>query len=209
FQFYYPENIDYLKKAGAEIIEFSSLKNDLPISLDALYIGGGFPETHAHLLTRNEKLKSSIKKAALEGMPIYAECGGLMYLSERLLWKGKEYPLIGVFPALIGVNKKPVGHGYTILEVETPNPFFKIGQILRGHEFHYSHIIELKDRENIYLTFKMKKGEGIKNSMDGLCFKNVLATYTHLHALSSKEWVEGIINLAKVYKNIRVSEKSM
>jgi cobyrinic acid a,c-diamide synthase len=97
FQFYYPENIEALKRAGADILEFSALTDDLPLSIHALYIGGGFPETHAAALSDNERLREAIKKAAEEGLPMYAECGGLMYLSEKLIWEGKHYPW-QVFP---------------------------------------------------------------------------------------------------------------
>jgi cobyrinic acid a,c-diamide synthase len=255
FQFYYPENIDTLKGAGAEIIEFSALTDDLPSDLDALYIGGGFPETHASALAANKKLRREIKKAAEKGLPIYAECGGLMYLGERLLWEGKDYPMVGVLPITVGVSKKPEGHGYSIAEVRASNPFFNSGQILRGHEFHYSYVINVdeilrltKDNEdnppsppfskggkgrlfikglkgnfnfkrvkagfpeqkdNIYFAFKMKKGRGIVDNMDGLCFKNVLATYTHLHALGTKEWVEGIISRAAVYRGQRQLQEAL
>ena len=230
FQFYYPENIEALERAGAEIIEFSALTDNLPPSIHALYIGGGFPETHAVALSANESLKKSIKKAAEDGLPIYAECGGLMYLGEKLLWKGREYPLAGIFPMVIGVSEKPKGHGYTILEVDAPNPFFKTGLILRGHEFHYSRLLNVDEilritkyynennppsppfskggqggfseqRNGIYFAFRMKKGQGIIDNMDGLCYKNVLATYTHLHALGAREWVDGIIDIAVAYKN--------
>jgi cobyrinic acid a,c-diamide synthase len=203
FQFYYPENIEALKRAGAEIVEFSALTDDLPLSIHALYIGGGFPETHAAALSTNESLRQSIRKAVEDGLPIYAECGGLMYLGEKLVWEGKDYPMVGVFPMVIGVSKKPQGHGYSIIEVEAPNPFFRPGQILRGHEFHYSHLIDIAKKDNIYFAFNMKKGQGIKNNRDGLCYKNVLATYTHLHALGTEEWVEGIMNKAAACKEQR------
>lgn len=201
FQFYYPENLDALKRAGANLIEFSALTDNLPPSLDALYIGGGFPETHASSLSANETLRNSIKKAAEEGLPIYAECGGLMYLSEELIWDGKSYPMVGILPAVIGVSKKPQGHGYTIIEVEARNPYFKTGQILHGHEFHYSYTLNMTAKDGVSFVFKMKKGEGIMKGMDGFCYKNVLATYTHLHALGSKEWVNGILKIAVAYKN--------
>jgi len=203
FQFYYPENIEALKRAEAEIVEFSALTDDLPLSIHALYIGGGFPETHAATLSANESLRQSIRKAVEDGLPIYAECGGLMYLGEKLVWEGKDYPMVGVFPMVIGVSKKPQGHGYSIIEVEDPNPFFRPGQILRGHEFHYSHLIDISKKDNIYFAFNMKKGQGIKNNRDGLCYKNVLATYTHLHALGTEEWVEGIMRKAATYKEQR------
>ena len=203
FQFYYPENIEALKRAGAEIVEFSALTDDLPLSIHALYIGGGFPETHAAALSANESLRQSIRKAVEDGLPIYAECGGLMYLGEKLVWEGKDYPMVGVLPIIIGVSKKPQGHGYSIVEVDAFNPFFRPGQILRGHEFHYSHVIDISKKDSIYFSFNMKKGQGINNNRDGICYKNVLATYTHLHAIGTKEWIEGIMNRAVMYKEQR------
>jgi cobyrinic acid a,c-diamide synthase len=201
FQFYYPENIDALRRDGAEILEFSALTDDLPSSIHALYIGGGFPETHAATLEANARLRQSIKNAAEKGLPIYAECGGLMYLAKELIWEGKHYSMAGVFPIAIGVSKKPQGHGYSIVEVNSPNPFFKKGSILRGHEFHYSYVEETADNGDVYFAFKMKRGHGILDNKDGMCFKNVLATYTHLHALGAEEWVEGIMRQALAYKH--------
>ena len=200
FQFYYPENIDALKRAGAHLIEFSALTDDLPSSLDALYIGGGFPETHAPALAENTGLRHEIKMLAEKGLPIYAECGGLMYLSKELLWEGKTYPMAGVLPAVIGISRKPKGHGYTVIEVGAPNPFFKTGKILHGHEFHYSSMLTMDTTDQYSFVFKMMKGEGITNGMDGVCYRNVLATYTHLHAMGTPEWVEGMIKAAAAYK---------
>lgn len=200
FQFYYQENIEALKRAGARLVEFSALTDDLPPSIDALYIGGGFPETHASVLSSNSKLKKALRKAADEGLPIYAECGGLMYLAEELIWDGKKYPMVGVFPTTVGVSKKPQGHGYSVLEVERANPFFEKGQFLRGHEFHYSRVLSMKEKDGVYFVFRMNKGTGIDNGKDGLCFKNVLATYTHLHALGAKEWANALITQASAYK---------
>ncbi len=205
FQFYYQENLDALKRAGARLIEFSALTGNLPPSLDALYIGGGFPETHASALSANDKLRHAIREAAEEGLPIYAECGGLMYLSEELIWDGKTYPMVGILPAVIGVSKKPQGHGYTIIEVEARNPYFKTGQILQGHEFHYSYALNMTAKDGVSFVFKMKKGEGIIKGMDGFCYKNVLATYTHLHALGTKAWVNGIMKMAITYKEKNLS----
>jgi cobyrinic acid a,c-diamide synthase len=203
FQFYYHENLDALKRAGAELMEFSALKDNLPSDIDALYIGGGFPETHAEQLSSNTQLKRAIKMAADEGLPIYAECGGLMYLGEELIWNGRTYPMAGVLPFIVGVERRPQGHGYTIVEVTAPNPYFKDGQMLHGHEFHYSHVISISKCEGTYFSFRMKKGHGIMNEMDGFCYKNVLATYTHLHALGTKEWVEGMIQMALKHKKTR------
>jgi len=200
FQFYYPENIEALERAGAHIVEFSALTDDLPSSLDALYIGGGFPETHAEALSANRKLREAVRKVAEEGMPVYAECGGLMYLAKTLLWEGRPYEMAGIFPIIIGVSKKPQGHGYAIAEVAHPNPYFDCGNLLHGHEFHYSYVRELSEKEGFSFAFRMRKGQGILNKMDGICYKNVLATYTHIHALGTREWVDGMIRMAQSHQ---------
>ena len=109
--------------------------------IDALYIGGGFPETGAKRLADNSSFRQSVKIAAQSGLPIYAECGGLIYLGESILLEGKEYPLAGVFPVRFGLQKKPQAHGYTELMVRGRNPFYKIGERIKGHEFRYSKIL--------------------------------------------------------------------
>jgi cobyrinic acid a,c-diamide synthase len=205
FQFYYPENIDALKRAGARVIEFSALTDYLPPSLHALYIGGGFPETHAQALSDNTRLKEAIKKAAEDGLPVYAECGGLMYLSEKLIWQDKTYPMVGILPFTIGVSSKPQGHGYATIEVDAPNPYFPTGQILRGHEFHYSYVLNISEKPGSFFAFKMKRGKGIFDGMDGFCYRNILATYAHLHALGTREWVHGVMNSAADYKKKLIS----
>lgn len=200
FQFYYPENLDALRRAGAELVEFSALKDHLPPSLDALYIGGGFPETHAAALAENVQLRNQIKEAAEGGLPIYAECGGLMYLSRALLWDGKTYPMVGILPAEIGVGKKPRGHGYTILEVTKPNPFYAAGETIRGHEFHYSYLRSTDGNGRYSFVFKVLKGEGIVPGYDGISYRNVLATYTHIHAAGSPAWSHGVVRAAAAAK---------
>lgn len=192
FQFYYPENLTALETAGAELTEFSALTDTLPSSIDALYIGGGFPETHARALSENVKLRREIKEMADKGLPIYAECGGLMYLSRELLWEGKTYPMVGVLPTYIGVSKKPQGHGYTVVEVTGVNPYFATGGILRGHEFHYSYIRTIDADSRCSFAFKMVRGEGITDGMEGICYRNVLATYSHFHAVGTPEWCSGL-----------------
>ena len=205
FQFYYPENLDALKRAGADLIEFSALTDTLPPSLHALYIGGGFPETHAPALSENAALRHGIKSAAEKGLPIYAECGGLMYLSRELVVDGRAYPMVNILPAEIGVSKKPRGHGYTLLEVSQPNPFFSTGKKLRGHEFHYSFLRSL-DRDNqCNFAFSVMKGEGIADGKEGLHCWHVLATYSHIHALGTPEWAQGMIRAGCAYQKRNLS----
>lgn len=201
FQFYYPENFEELKSHGAELVEISALTDKPLPPLDALYIGGGFPETHAITLAENVRFRDSLRSAVHEGLPVYAECGGLMYLGESLYLEGKTYPMAGIFPIVFSLEKKPQAHGYSIVEVVKENPFYPQGTVLKGHEFHYSRAVDaVEEREGFTYVFKMKRGHGIQGKMDGICFGNVLATYTHLHALGAKEWAEGIVRKALEYK---------
>ncbi|HDK41082.1 MAG TPA: cobyrinate a,c-diamide synthase [Nitrospirae bacterium] len=204
FQFYYPENFEELERRGAELIAVSPLREKKLPDMDALYIGGGFPETHAIELSQNAGFRRSLCSAVEKGLPVYAECGGLMYLGKSLVLKNRKYPMAGVFPIVFELEKKMQAHGYTIVKVAGPNPYFPEGSILKGHEFHYSRVAEFK-KGRTHMAFNMRRGKGIKNSMDGICYKNVLATYTHLHALGSPKWVDGMIKCAKRYKKTKVN----
>ena len=204
FQFYYPENIDALVAAGAETVFISPLRTNKIPPIDALYIGGGFPETHAKELSENEQFRNELKAFAEEGLPIYAECGGLMYLGEELVLDNKSYQMAGVLPVVFGLSKKPKGHGYTIISVERENKYFKKGSEIRGHEFHYSYVLEWKGNDKD-LVFNMKKGNGFINKKDGLCYKNVLATYTHIHALGTPSWAKAMVSNAISYKKTQLA----
>lgn len=199
FQFYYPENIEALEAIGAETIFLSPLASDTIPPIDALYIGGGFPETHARQLARNVTFRDQLKSLAKDGLPIYAECGGLMYLGEELVLDENSFPMAGVLPVVFGFSKKPQGHGYTMVTVEQPNPYFKVGTQLKGHEFHYSRVLKWRGTDND-LAFNMKRGAGFINNRDGVCYKNVLATYTHIHALGTPSWAEAMVRNAIAYK---------
>lgn len=196
FQFYYPENIEALGASGAKVIEISAINEDKLPSVDVLYIGGGFPETQAGILADNEAFRRSLRDAAEQGLPIYAECGGFMFLGESLTVGDKHYPMVGFLPITFGMEKHPQGHGYTVLDVEEENPFFPIGTELRGHEFHYSRILSWKE-DGRHLAFRVKRGIGIDGTRDGLCRKNVLASFTHVHALGTPEWAEGLVARAR------------
>ncbi len=199
FQFYYPENLEALGRNGAQIIPVTALKDRcLPPELDALYIGGGFPETHAQVLSNNESFRKSVRKAIDDGLPVYAECGGLMFLTEAVVWQGSTFPMAGVIPAVALMEERPQGHGYTILEVTSNNPFFPTGLQLKGHEFHYSRLVDLK-KEKIDLIFTLKRGTGIGEGRDGIRVRNALATYTHLHARSSPVWADSFLEAASRY----------
>lgn len=195
FQFYYPENIEALAEAGADVIEVSLLPGTVLPDLDGLYIGGGFPETHAKELSENADARERVRAWAEAGLPIYAECGGLMYLSKEIILPTGTFPMAGVVPASISLCEKPAGHGYTMVRVTGQNPFYQVGTELRGHEFHYSRI-ESFDGDPASLVFSMNRGKGMLRGLDGFSTKNVLATYTHIHALGTPDWARTFVSLA-------------
>ncbi len=197
FTFYYPENLEALQAHGAKLVPVSSLTDSKLPEIDALYIGGGFPETHAQQLSLNQSLMESVKAAANRNLPIYAECGGLIYLCRSLKWKDQAFSMAGVFPLDLEMSVKPVGHGYTKGTVDTDGPYFKAGMVIKGHEFHYSGVIPGQDE--ITSCIEMKKGVGLGSKRDGLLFKNSMASYMHIHASGVPEWAEAMVNKAKAY----------
>ena len=199
FQFYYPENLEALKYEGAELVEINAMSAGKLPELEGLYIGGGFPETSARRLANNTSFRQSVKNAAQSGLPIYAECGGLIYLGESLFLDGEEYPLVGVFPARFGLHKKPRAHGYTELIVTGQNPFYGKGDRIKGHEFRYSTVLSWQgDSADLVLT--MERGVGFVAGRDGLVYKNVLALYTHVHALATPQWAASLVARAYAFK---------
>ncbi len=199
FSFYYPENLEMLNEAGVQLVPIALANYRALYNIDALYIGGGFPELNLEELASNKEMIKSIKKLADEGFPIYAECGGLIYLAKEIDWKGRKYPLSGVLPIKIKMNNKPQGHGYCEAVVDGKNPFYELGEIIKGHEFHYSSIYEY-DSE-IKTSLSLTRGVGCFNKKDGITYKNVFAGYIHVHALATPKWVNGIIKSAQQFKN--------
>jgi cobyrinic acid a,c-diamide synthase len=192
FQFYYSENLEALERLGAELVMINALTASSLPPLDGLYIGGGFPETSAAELAANKGFRQSLKLAAESGLPIYAECGGLIYLGKSIVLDGQEYPLAGVFPIRFGMSKRPQAHGYSVFEVEGDNPFYVQGAEIKGHEFRYSTILDWQGQPE-QLALKMTRGQGFMAGRDGLTMNNVLALYTHVHADGTPEWAEGFM----------------
>ncbi len=198
FGFYYAENLEALELCGADLVFCSALDDDRLPSCKALYIGGGFPETHAARLAANLAFRNSVREAAQRGLPIYAECGGLMYLGRSLVVDGRSHDMAGVFPVDFHMQKKPKGHGYTAAEVVRPNAFFEAGTIIRAHEFHYS-APHSEAAGNLDFAYKILRGKGVFGNQGGLVYKNVLGTYHHVHALGMPGWAPAIIKAAGRY----------
>ena len=200
FNFYYPENLEGLRQWGAELVFIDSLQDRLP-QVDGLYIGGGFPEFFLEKLEKNKELRQDLWKAIDQGLPVYAECAGLMYLCQKIHWQGRSYEMVGAIPAEVQVSEKPEGHGYVIAEVMDENPLFPIGLTIRGHEFHHS---KVSIKKGVKFAYQIRRGHGIDGQRDGVLYKNIFAAYTHLHALGTPSWAEAFVSLvAKEGKFIR------
>jgi cobyrinic acid a,c-diamide synthase len=118
-----------------------------------------------------------------------------MYLGRNLFVGDRTYPMVGVLPMDFRLMGRPQGHGYTVLEVVEPNPFYPVGLTLRGHEFHYSRVDDY-DTSGLSMALAVRRGVGILDGKDGVCYKNIIATYTHIHAIGSPEWAEGLVQRA-------------
>jgi len=202
FQFYYSENLEALERLGAELILINALTARALPALDGLYIGGGFPETNAAELAANADFRQSVKRAAESGLPVYAECGGLIYLGESIVFERKEYPLAGVFPIRFGMSKRPQAHGYSVFSVEGANPFYATGVTVKGHEFRYSTVLDWQGKPE-QLVLQMSRGQGFMSGRDGLTMNNVLALYTHVHAEGTPEWAPGFIDRCRRVKEMK------
>jgi len=201
FQFYYQENLEALEARGAELVMLNALTDqELPPDLDGLYIGGGFPETSARRLGENASFRESVRKAAQAGLPIYAECGGLIFLGREIILDGTSYPMAGVFPVTFGLAGKPQAHGYSTCVTELENPFYEKGTVIRGHEFRYSTVDQWPGNPG-RLVFRVERGTGFTEGRDGLLNngKNVLALYTHVLAPATPQWADGLVRAARAF----------
>jgi cobyrinic acid a,c-diamide synthase len=183
FCFYYEDNLDALRAAGAEIVEFSPITDTAPpANLDALYFGGGYPELYADQLSANEEMVSSVKKFADEAGAIYAECGGLMYLANKIMTRdGKAFTMAGILPFDVQMTDRLVNFGYAEVSLAEDCLWGAAGTRARGHSFHCSKIIECGPMDQTYrVSYTLARRE----EAEGFRIKNVLASYIHLHFLS-------------------------
>lgn len=201
FTFYYPENLEAIEEAGGTVVAISPLADSRAEGIDGLYVGGGFPETHAEALSRNVGLLGELRGMAERGMPVYAECGGLMYVSRGLRVGERLYEMAGLIPVETQMEASPVGHGYVEVEVTGENVFYERGARFSGHEFHYSRV--MSGAGEVAKVFEMKRGRGIMGKQEGLCRGSVLATYVHVHALGVEAWARGVVGAAERWRGTR------
>jgi cobyrinic acid a,c-diamide synthase len=198
FNFYYKDNVDLLTLKGAEVVYFSPLHDKEIPDVDGLMIGGGYPEFFAGELSDNSSMRKSIAEASTNGMPIYAECGGMMYLVRALEDEnGRRYEMVG---AMDGVaSMKHIRHiGYVAGQLEKDTPIGAKGSFFKGHEFHYSIITDIPSEARF--AYRMDRGIGIKDGMDGMIVNNTLGSYTHLHAASYMPFAKKFVESCVEYK---------
>jgi cobyrinic acid a,c-diamide synthase len=203
FGFYYANDLEALQDAGAELVFIDALRDSQLPAVDALFIGGGFPETLMEPLSNNNELKNAIRTAIEQAMPVYAECGGLMYLSRRLIWGDRSCEMVGALPFNTVMQTRPQGRGYVHLR-ETgfglwplldsagqPSDFY-------AHEFHYSKAIDLPS--NLTYAYQVLRGDGIDGSHDGVVYKNTLASYIHLRDVENNRWTQRFVEFVRAHK---------
>lgn len=201
FQFYYEDNLQQLQKCGAELIEFSPISDsELPAGIDALYLGGGYPELHAPALARNHSMRASIVHFAERGSPVYAECGGFMYLTEAIVDQdGHQHEMCGIFPTRARMQPRLAALGYAELEVLENVGWLKANQRIRGHEFRYSLIDEMPG--HVIRAYTAYGSRGTRT--DGFISGGVLGSYFHLHFASCPSFAEQFIAAAIVPTGIQ------
>jgi cobyrinic acid a,c-diamide synthase len=208
FGFYYPGDLEAFRQAGAQLLSIDTTRDQSLPTIDGLFIGGGFPERHAATLAANSAMRDSIKTAIEAGLPTYAECGGLMYLSKSLTWNETSYDMVGVLDAKSVMHEKPQGRGYVKLgEIEGQHPWAlqrQPGNDLHAHEFHYSELQGLPE-DGIY-AYQVLRGKGIQQQQDGFVYKNLLASYTHLRDSAANPWVKRFLHFVTINKTSSVTE---
>lgn len=206
FHFYYEDNLDILKHYGAKLVTFSPLRDKkLPPETDGIYIGGGFPELFAKELSSNHLLKEDIYKKAMEGMPVYAECGGLMYLVEKISdFKGEKFPMVGILPGEVKMEKKLRALGYCKIKLLKNTILGRKGEGVKGHIFHWSYLTLSPEK----VTFAYEVEKSGQKFYDGLSMNNVLASYVHIHFGSKVSWARNFVNRCAKYSFFRKEQRN-
>jgi cobyrinic acid a,c-diamide synthase len=189
FGFYYPDDLAALEAAGARLVLIDTLHDTRLPALDGLFIGGGFPEACLADLEANTSLRGALREAIVAGLPTYAECGGLMYLSRSITWQGRTARMVGAIPGDTVMHARPVGRGYVQLQETAAMPWGGVGGAggtVRGHEFHHSSLENLDP--GVAFAYEVERGHGIDGRHDGVLVHQVLASYAHLRTGAGSQW---------------------
>ncbi len=201
FGFYYPDDLERFETLGAEIIPINSIHDTALPEIDALFIGGGFPEMKAEALSANHRMRAAVRSALKQGLPCYAECGGLMYLGQHIRMNGKDWPMVGFFPFAVEMQARPVGRGLMRIQVdEHPWPWNGV-DIVHAHEFHHSAWRATPEAANsCHYAWQVQRGTGLDGKHDGLIRNNTIAGYAHLRHTESSPWVDAFVQFIRERK---------
>ncbi|HXZ91473.1 MAG TPA: cobyrinic acid a,c-diamide synthase, partial [Burkholderiales bacterium] len=197
FGFYYADDLDALAEAGAELVPLDMLHATRLPALDALVIGGGFPEERMHELEANEALRQDLARAIDGGLPVYAECGGLMYLARSISWQGETARMVGALPGDALMHARPVGRGYARLAGTGEAGWLPgaPGEEIAAHEFHYASLENLP--QGLRYAWRVTRGHGVDGARDGIVRGNLLASFCHLRGAGERGWVRPFLEFAR------------
>lgn len=192
FGFYYADDMEWLTRNGVELVPFDTLSDRKLPAVDGMFIGGGFPELAMDTLAANRALRSDIRAAIDAGLPVYAECGGLMYLSRSLSWGDSKREMVGAIDADVMMREKPVGRGYVRLVQTDASPWRRADDaadhVIAAHEFHYSTLENLP--ADTRFAYRVMRGHGVDGEHDGIIINNLFASYSHLRSMRAYNWAE-------------------
>ncbi|MDR2240464.1 MAG: cobyrinate a,c-diamide synthase [Zoogloeaceae bacterium] len=201
FGFYYADDLEALERAGAELVPFSPIADPALPAVDALFLGGGFPECFMHELEVNQRMRDSVRRAIAAGLPAYAECGGLMYLARSIVWRGEKRAMAGVIEADVLMHEKPVGRGYVRLAPTAAHPWPPAAGLypdgIPAHEFHYSSLENIGPATRF--AYEVRRGHGADGAHDGIVWRNLLASYAHLRNGGDDGWAARFVNFARAH----------
>ncbi len=208
FGFYYPDDLLELQAAGAELVPLDTLNDTHLPSLDGLFLGGGFPEASLEPLQANVAFRSALREAIEGGLPTYAECAGLMYLSRSIEWNGRRADMVGVIPADSVMHERPVGRGYVQLQETADMPWpasadAATAPLMLGHEFHHSSLVRMDP--SLRFAYRVQRGHGIDGQCDGIVMHNLLASYAHLRHGAGSAWVARFVQFVRRHAQARAA----
>ena len=195
FGFYYQDDIEAFDRAGAGLVFFDALRDRRLPDCDGLFIGGGFPETHAARLAANTSMREAIRAAIGNGLPTYAECGGLMYLSRSIAWGEARWPMVGAIPADARMHGRPQGRGLVVLEESGEAPWSVAAGPFPAHEFHYAALEDLAPEA--HFAYRVRRGTGVDGRRDGVVIGSLMASFSHLRDTLASPWVERFVSFAR------------
>jgi cobyrinic acid a,c-diamide synthase len=203
FGFYYQEDLDTLRDAGVQLISLDTLADPSLPDVDGLLIGGGFPEVFVAPLAANQSLRHNIREAVTNGLPVYAECGGLMYLSRSLRWNEQVGEMVGIIPGDVVMGERPVGRGYAALAETSECLWPPHAETIPAHEFHYSHLENLD--AGLTYAYRVLRGQGIDGTHDGFVRHSLLASYCHRRGSGARGWIAPFLNKVRAYQTARIA----